>query len=491
MSYGTTLQRRMFYAAPFRLKNMMASFYGYDAKRLRHGQAFAEHYRLADKFQWPSSNPEEECFRRTKDTLTRAAGASPYYKRLFNRAGFESQRMTSLQDLSKIPILQKEAFRENLEDIIKKPGKGETYRWVSTSGTTGTGLRFPETEESFQREYAYRYHNYAQGGIEMGDRWAICAGHPVANPTQQKPPFWVYDYCNNWLLMSSVHMTESNLVKYIDELKRFSPTMIGGYPSSVYLLALANDYCGRPVKAKAVYCASETLFERQRRTIEESFGCRALSYYGNAERCGFIAECERGMFHVRQEHSYLEILDENGNPVGPGMAGRIIGTGLGNLATPFIRYDVGDIGVLSSKTKCECGRVGPLLDSIVGRVEDYILTPDGRFVGRLDHLFKDARNVRMAQLYQEDCNSVEVRIVATPSYSAADENAILNEARLRLGNVINIDFKYTDDIERSGTGKVRFILSKIQRKQLFAADLATVPNETDAETGGECAGAAG
>ena len=93
-------------------------------------------------------------------------------------------------------------------------------------------------------------------------------------------------------------MTEKNLASYIDELARFAPALVGGYPSSVYLLAVANEHYGRKVHAKAVYTASETLLDFQRERIERSFGCKAYTYYGNAERAGFIAECEKGSLHV-------------------------------------------------------------------------------------------------------------------------------------------------------------------------------------------------
>jgi phenylacetate-CoA ligase len=243
--------------------------------------------------------------------------------------------------------------------------------------------------------------------------------------------------------------------------------MIGGYPSSVYLLALANEEAGRCIQPRAVYTASETLFDFQREAIERSFGCKAYTYYGNAERCAFIGECPEGKLHLKMEHSYVEFLGDDGQPVSPGQPGRMICTGFGNYATPLIRYDVGDIAVVAKDQRCPCGRSGIILESIVGRTEDYIITPDGRFVGRLDHLFKDASRVRMAQIVQSTVNEIIIRIVREADYSTSDEDSIAQEARLRLGPTVSIRFEYVTDIERTKGGKFPFIVSRIKEKRIF------------------------
>ena len=102
-----------------------------------------------------------------------------------------------------------------------------------------------------------------------------------------------------------------------------------------------------------------------------------------------------------------------------------------------------------------------LVEHIEGRKEDYIITPDQRMVGRLDHLFKDAVNVIEAQIYQEKTEEVVLRIVRSDKYSSADETVILKEARIRLGNSIRIHFEYVAQIPRTANGKFRFIVSTI------------------------------
>ena len=473
MSYGSSIQQRLFYASPPWAKNFVSSVYGWRERRHRHGDAYRRHFQAVEESQWWSTERHQELqLARLKEFLGHVGCHSPYFAELFQTRGLQPQKLTSLDDLARLPVLAKADFRANLERIKSRAfGPGDVHM-VSTSGTSGLGLRFPETWDCFQREYAVRFHNYHCGGVELGDRWVICAGHPVARAEQDRPPFWVRDYVNNWLMMSSSHLTEKNLRFYVDELERFQPALVGGYPSSVYMLALANQACGRRVRPKAVYTASETLLDFQRSAIEASFGCKAYTYYGNGERCAFVAECERGSLHVRMDHSLVEFLDDRGEPAVAGVPARMICTGFGNEATPLVRYDVGDVAVVSPNQKCACGRGGILLDKLVGRVEDYIVTPDGRFAGRLDHLFKDGLHVRMAQIVQEKLARVVLRIVRDSGYSAAEEAAILKEARLRLGPQIQIDFEYVNDIARRPNGKFPFVVSKLKDKQVFGQKLA-------------------
>ena len=208
--------------------------------------------------------------------------------------------------------------------------------------------------------------------------------------------------------------------------------------------------------------------------IERAFGCKVYNYYGNGESCAHIAECEKGSLHMKPEHSYVELLDHNNEPVEADSEGRLVGTAFLNYAMPLVRYDIGDVAVVSKNQTCPCGRSGILVDRVVGRVEDYVVTPDGRFVGRLDHLFKDAINVRMAQIAKDSIDKIVIRIVKEPGYTKKDECSILNEARTRLGKQINIDIEYPAEIPRERNGKFRFVVSQISDKKMFSKATSAV-----------------
>ncbi|MGI0135053.1 MAG: hypothetical protein ACREBW_08875, partial [Candidatus Micrarchaeaceae archaeon] len=349
--------------------------------------------------------------------------------------------------------------------------------WVHTSGTTGSSLHFPISHSCFEREYAYRALQYSWCGYSYESRapMVICQGHPVADPDRTAAPFWVFDRAENFLLMSSYHLSSDNLSAYARQLDAFQPVVITGYPSSVYLLALGylRHGTGR-LRLKGVYTTSETLLAFQRPVIEEAFKCKVFDAYGNTERCGYIAQCEFGERHLKREHSFAEVVDAEGNPVGPGGTGRLVWTGFGNSAFPLIRYAIGDSVRLSQDQTSRCGRSGPLVDEIVGRVEDYVVTADGRLVGRLDHLFKDSQHIFAAQIVQHVPGEVTLRVHRSEQYGAKDERALRDEAALRLGSTTKVSFEYVPSLDRGPNGKLRFIVSSVGQERV-GRDVAPPP----------------
>jgi len=467
MNYNSSFQKWIYHRSPYFVRCAIASLYGWFQRRRRWGEYYHRHRKAIEESQWFSSEELDTLqFERTKAFLIYAQLHSRFYRKLFAECGFEPGSMRSLADLRKVPVIDKTVVRRNLDSIMSDDIATLRVRPSRTSGATGQGLQLLESLESFQREYAFRFQNYSWAGAHFGGRWAFCAGHPVVPYDCAKPPFWVYDKSNNWLIMSSYHLTEANLPHYIRELKKFKPEMLSGYPSSIFLLALANKKMGRPVRPQTVVTSSETLLDYQRRAIEDSFHCKAFSYYGNAERAGCMSQCENGLFHLRPEHSYAEILDKDNQPAKPGAPGRLVVTAFGNYATPLVRYDVGDIATLSERRTCQCGRGGTLIEQIDGRVEDYVVTPDGRLIGRLDHLFKNTANVLMSQIEQDHVNEVRIRIVRDAFYTAKDEAIIREEARVRLGNEMDIRLEYVDDIPYTKGGKFRFVISHVEKKGL-------------------------
>jgi phenylacetate-CoA ligase len=466
MAYGNKITRSLFYTSPTLIKNIISSVYGFQQRIERYGKYFEEQFVFLKASQlWHNEELTEFRNKKTLEFVAAAMGNTEYYRKNNVHPPMSVKEFTE-----SFPVLEKETVRNSLAELCSDRLSSIHHRWTHTSGTTGTSLVFPLSSNCFQREYAFRAVHYTWGGVSLNgrERIAICAGHPVAFINRQNPPFWTYDWVNNWLLLSSYHLNRKNLPYYIRELGRFRPVMLHGYPSSIYLIALAyKKYGTGKLKLRSVYTSAETLYEHQRKTIEEVFGAKVFNWYGNSEMCANIVECEKGELHLKLEHSFVEVLNDKNEPCHPGETGKLVCTGFGNEAFPLIRYDVGDIVTLSKTIRSLCGRGGILIDRVEGRTEDYIVTPDGRFVGRLDHVFKDSRNVKEAQIVQRDINSVILRIAKEDAYSSEDEREILEQLRLRLGASIAIHFEYVEVIPRTQNGKFRFIDSKLDQTELL------------------------
>jgi len=471
MAYGNQLARTIYYRSPVILQDLACTAYGYQHRRRYRTPHFWSCYRGLQGNQWKSTADILTLqWERLTQLLRHAFTYVPYYRQQWTKLGLEPGDIRCLDDFRKLPLLDKETLRENAGLLFSSAHDKRKCYPVHTSGTTGKQLTLWVSPEAYEREYSFRWHHYSWSNTAIGAKVAYLAGHPVVDPDLKNPPFSRRNYAERSLIFSSQHLSERNLPHYADELQAFAPDMIEGYPSSLYLLAHCLNAAGiRNIRPNGIYATSETLFDFQRQTIERAFGCKVFNWYGNTERAGNITQCPAGSLHIQHEHAVTEVLDSAGRPVADGETGTLTFTGLGNLAFPLIRYAIGDTAV-PKRGGCACGRGGELIDRIVGRVEDYVVSSDGRYFGRLDHIFKDTEKVREAQITQDRVDHLTFRIVTNPGYTGEDTNEILRQAQARLGTIFGIDIVRVDKIERGKNGKFRFVvcLLKPEEKPSFA-----------------------
>jgi phenylacetate-CoA ligase len=194
--------------------------------------------------------------------------------------------------------------------------------------------------------------------------------------------------------------------------------------------------------------------------IEEAFAAPIYDRYGTSEFAVSMTGCTEQHLHVDMEFGIVEVevQEESDDSV----RGPLLVTGFGNDATPFIRYRIGDVGT-RSKYPCACGRPGDVFLDVDGRIEDYVVTPDGRWVGRLDHIFKEQLDVAEAQILQERPDVIEVLVVPRATFGARAEEALRKEIRTRLGEAIRIEVRLVDAIARERNGKFRAVKSSVGR----------------------------
>ena len=238
---------------------------------------------------------------------------------------------------------------------------------------------------------------------------------------------------------------------------------VQGYASGMHLVARAMLEEGRPLppgRLVACFTSSESLLAFQREAIEAAFGAPVHDRYGVSEFNVSMTQCAERNLHVDMEYGIVEV--EVREETADWERGPLRVTGFANPATPLLRYGVGDVGT-RSKRPCPCGRQGDVFLDVDGRIEDYVVTPDGRQVGRLDHIFKEQLDVAEAQVLQEDTSALEIRVVRRPSFSEASERSLRKEFRARLGEEIALEFRYVDSIPREPNGKLRAVKSAVGR----------------------------
>ena len=266
-------------------------------------------------------------------------------------------------------------------------------------------------------------------------------------------------------LISAFDISHSNVKKLIDHLVRFRPKMVFGYPSSISLIAISAEKQGIKLDKlgiKVVFVTSEKLYDHQRETIERVFACPVANGYGGRD-AGFIAhQCPQGNMHITAEDIIVEIVDEQGRILPAGKAGEIVVTNMATREFPFVRYKIGDIGILSDES-CACGRGLPILADVQGRSTDFIVTPDGRVMHGLAliYVLRDIPAVLNFKIVQEAKDRIEIKMQVSPEYNEDTRKKILTELTQRLGADVNIRLEIVDKVEKEKSGKFRYVVSKI------------------------------
>lgn len=401
-------------------------------------------------------------------TFMRRSRRSSYWRRVFGNCGVDVERSEPFRELRKLPVLRKSTVKKHTDEISVAGELKDDIIERHTSGTTGSGLQFVETRQAEQEQWAVWWRYRLWHGLTRQTWCGTFGGRQIVNTEQYEPPFWRYNLPGTQIRFSNYHISPANAAAYAKRINASELTWLHGYPSAIALLAqfvLEQDLGPFP-DIRIVTTGAENLLSSQRKTIGEAFNCEVRQHYGLAESVANISECPEGRLHVDEDFAGVEFL-----PTKDADGCRIVGTNWTNPAFPLFRYDTGDIAELSDEEECPCGRPGRLVESINGRQEDYVLIPSGARIGRLDHIFKDLTAVREAQIYQPRQGKVVFRVVRSERYDKrATESELLREARDLLGEEIDIEIKYVDEIPRTDAGKIKFVVSDIDEMKVGGHD---------------------
>ena len=449
---------------PIPLQNMAVTMQGFRLKKQRYGGNFNKYVNELDESQYFDKKTfKENQEERLRYIIQVAYDNVPYYRKLFRNNHLKPSDIKYIEDLNKIPILQKETVKKFGDDFISKDFNRKNLVAVKTGGTTGTPLTLYYTKDAIRYIFAFseaRFKHWA--GVKSGDKLAsFLHGADAFVPiSQTKPPFWRWNKAYNQLLFSVFHMNENNLKYYVKKYNEFQPKIIQGYTSAIDIFAkYILEYKIKVFSPKAILVSSETLFDVQRRDIEKAFNCKVYNGYSSAENVAHIAECEKGRLHINPELSIVELK----KIVGTENKYEIIGTNLFNLVMPLLRYRTGDIVTLPDEKKCPCGREFPLANRIIGRTDDMLMTPEGNYIGSasMSVVFELVNNIQEVQIIQNKMNEIIVKVVKLENFNKYDLNLLKDRLKERLGNKVSIKVVFVNQIKRTRAGKFRFIISNI------------------------------
>lgn len=446
---------------PIPIQNLACTVGGWQRSRGRFTPHF--HAKLAEweRLAGASVDVLHAIQRERLDRLVQRARAhTRYWKDLPPPSDARDPEEAIRATLAGIPLLDKATYRARARDLIVSDVPWHRLRTGTTSGTTGTALPLWFTNDTSAEEYATVWRLRRACGAKLDDAHLTFGGQTIVPLGQEAPPFWR----TNWwggrqTLFSLYHMKPENLPAYVEAIHATPARYVQGYPSSLHLLGRAMLESGRPLppgRLVAVFTSSESLLAFHRETIEAAFGAPVFDRYGTSEFAVSMTGCPAQRLHVDMEFCIVEVEVEEETE--DWVRGPLLVTGLANDATAFLRYRIGDVGT-RSKHPCPCGRPGDVFLDIDGRIEDYVVTPDGRWIGRLDHIFKEQLDVAEAQIRQDRPEEIEVLVVPYSTWRDDSERGLRKAIRARLGDEIEIAIRLVSTIPREANGKFRAVLS--------------------------------
>ena len=431
---------------------------------VRHADLANRHYCewvafLCSSEGWSADQIADYQLRQIREMVRHAYLNTAGYRRLYDRAGIEPDSIKKIEDVRRLPFVEKEMIRDHLEDF-SAPMEGRIY--VTTGGSTGIPCGMYRDAVSFAREQASKAHQYHRVGWKEGDPQIVFRGLRIDSENHME---FVAKF--NELRCSSYHFGTSWMEAYRQAAWDYKPEWIRCYPSSGYVFARYLKDAGLPFpQLKGILCSSEHLYDFQKSLLEEAFGVRTFSHYGHYEMAVLAGFCEYDdAYHVLPQYGYAELIGPDGQSVTrPGDIGEIVGTSFIMHATPFVRYRTQDLALLKGWECTRCGRPYQIWERIEGRLQELLVTRTGRYVStsmlNMHDDFYD--HIKQFQFHQREAGKLTFKYSPQATLDGEIVEEMKGKLMLKLGEDVDIVMEEVDQIPRTPRGKHRLLVQELK-----------------------------
>jgi phenylacetate-CoA ligase len=398
--------------------------------------------------------------------VTLAYARTAYYRRVFDGVGFNPGDLRDFDDVRRLPTIDRHTLVDHLDEMCAVPPTAAHVDYTATGGTGGTPLAFYINADRSAVEYAYLVSGWGRAGFRLGMPFAAFRGRRVdadgSGFRHEHDPLLRQHY------YSTFHMTDADLRRALDHLRRIGPCFLHVYPSSATVLArfLVDAGLEPPSNVRGLIAESENVYPDQRRLVQSVFGRRLFSSYGLTEKVVAAAECEHTTdYHVWPTYGFFELLDDAGRPVTtPGRRGEIVGTGFINTVVPFVRYRTGDVATYVGDGCSACGRAQPIIADIRGhRIQEVLVARDGGLVTWTALNVHDDSYARILrfQFLQEAPGRACLRVVPARGFTEADGQRLLRSMEAKLDGRLALELETVAALPLTGLGKAIYVDQRI------------------------------
>jgi phenylacetate-CoA ligase len=420
--------------------------------------------RVLKNIQEQSESDFEHYIKRSKiDIVNYHLEHNPFYKSLANNV--------NPLDWNSVPVMTKRDLQHPLVERLSKEFTLKNVYINKTSGSSGDPFIFAKDKFCHALTWAIIQNRFSWYGLDFNrSRQARFYGIPLDKKGYYKECF--KDVLSRRTRFSVFDLSDMAFERHLKKFKSAKFNYINGYTSAIVQFAkflerkelILASVCPT---LKACMVTSEMLFEDDKKLMETQFGVPVINEYGASELDLIAFENPKGEWQINSETLYVEILDVQDKPVPLGVEGRVVITSFYNKAHPFIRYDIGDIGVLSKKSTVK----KPILQKLLGRTNDIAILPSGKKAAGLTFYYitksiiEDDGNVKEFVIEQLKLDTFKILYVSEMNLSENKINRIKAEMETYLEKGLNIIFERQEQIQRSKSGKLKQFSSLIQNNQ--------------------------
>lgn len=391
--------------------------------------------------------------RRLQFILNEAYRKVPFYSKTFRSIGLTSDHIKNTADLPKLPILTREDVLENQAQLLNVDFRRNECVLKTTSGSTGEQVVCLFDPKAWYHLEGIALRGQLQGGLKLKHKVAaVVTPHSIARNNLYR--------CLSRLGRLRYSSVLEDAATTLSSLNSFGPDVLKTYPSFLRAAIETDAIFHCPL----IFSMSEVLDQGLRKRVDAAFGARIIDLYGAVEFTSIAWECRVGSFyHLDADAVVVEAVKlELDSPANPGEPARLLVTGLLNRAMPLIRYELGDVAVLSDD-ECSCGCKLPLMERIEGRRVDCIRLPSGRLVSpyALTEWIRETIGVRQYQIVQEGRNKILVKIVPYPGF----EEMLITKGAKRFSEIagenVTIELEVVSSILIERPGKYKYVRSNV------------------------------
>jgi len=377
-----------------------------------------------------------------------------FVPKLFSEYGLSVKSFYSIEDINKFPVLNKEIYLRNKDEIIPSNLQTLKYKYNSTGGSSGLPLKFLLDIDSWSFTTANKIYNWGKIGFNLGDSH-IAIGSSSLFPNSNSLKHNIYHWLKNEIPLNGINMSPEVMSSYIKIIINKKVKYLYGYASALFLLAsYVVEHKIKINNVRGVFPTSEMLTVEFRKMIYKAFKCEIMDSYG--ARDGGIQAFQQGKnIYEVSYNSYINTNNLKGNQ----SPKPIIITDLLNKAFPFINYDLGDLITIPEENEIITYN-GQTIKKLYGRDSDIIYLKNGNTITGpgFTILFRDF-NVTAYQIKKINDLHIQCLIIKASDYRDTDEKQIGEAIKKYIGPECNLEIIYTDTIPVGKNGKIKYFIN--------------------------------